>query len=114
MTDNEKNIQEVEVCAKLRTKNPFCATFLVVDDADEYLLPKQLLFTKLNLKLVEQFESKDTNYIIWAVRVWKWQEKKFMDVVSKLINQMIVKGHDDYIEYCENLLSNLYGELSQE
>ena len=114
MIDNEKNIQEVEVCAKLRTKNPFCATFLVVDDADEYLLPKQLLFTKLNLKLVGQFKSKDTNYIIWAVRVWKWQEKKFMDVVSKLINQMIVKGHNDYIEYCENLLSNLDGELSQE
>ena len=50
LIDNEKNIQEVEVCAKLRTKNPFCAIFLVVDDADEYLLPKQLLFTKLNQK----------------------------------------------------------------
>ena len=97
-----------------RTQKGMSAGIDVVDDADEYLLPKQLIFTKLNLKLVGQFESKDTNYIIWAVRVWKWQEKKFMDVVSKLINQMIVKGHDDYIEYCENLLSNLDGELSQE
>lgn len=113
MIDNEKDIQEVEVCIKLRNRNPFCATFLVVDDANEYLLPKQLIFTKLNLKLEGQFESKDTNYIIWAVKVWKWQEKKFMDVVSKLINQMIVKGHDDYIEYCENLIKNLDEEFSQ-
>lgn len=110
--DNKRNVQEVEVCIKLKNLNPFCSTFLVVDDANEYLLPKQLIFTKLNLKLVGQYESEDTNYIIWAVRVWKWQEKKFMDVVTKVINQMMVKGHYDYIEYCKNLIDNFGKEFS--
>ena len=86
---------------------PFCNHYMIVDVPEHYA---DQIFIRhgLPVKFGEEYYKKpDTGYVMVMLKVRKNREKDFLSSMEELKRKMILLGHTDYEEFCDNLWRGL-------
>jgi hypothetical protein len=76
-------------------------------DTYEYLADNLFIQEKMRVHFGNEYNKKGCKYVIVLCRVKKRDEEKFLKVMEKLKNKMLILGNRDYIEFCDSLLKNM-------
>lgn len=97
---------------EIATRWPFSRRFMYFDvrpyKADE-------IFVEMGIvPLFEQeMVSDNSPYVIVICRVSQKDAHKFELVMDKLGNKMLLTGYNDYLDYCDGMLSEIFNEMDR-
>lgn len=87
---------------KLKSFSPFSSSYVFLD-CDEYLADQLFIKHKVPVKFGGEFVRDGSRYRIISCKIRKKYEKSFLDALSEMYNKMILRGYEDYQEFCENV-----------
>lgn len=77
-------------------------------DTRDYLADQIFIKNKFPVRFGEEYFSPKTNYYIIFCRIKKSDTEKFITSMKELESKMLIMGHKDYCEVCENLQKIVY------
>lgn len=86
---------------KLKTFSPFSSSYVFLD-CEEYLSDQLFIKHRVPVKFGGEFVKKDSRYRIIRCKIRKRYEKCFLKALSEMYNKMLLRGYNDYQEFCEN------------
>lgn len=94
---------------KLKTFPLFKARYVYIDicSNDKYQADEIFVREQLHVDFYKDFAKDDTPYIIVVVKVSKKDTEKFEKCMEELGKKMLLKGYDDYPEFCERTMKML-------
>lgn len=93
--------RSLENYLKLKTFSPFSSSYVFLD-CDEYLADQLFIKHKVPVNFGGEFVRDDTRYRVISCKIRKKHEENFLKALSEMYNKMILRGYDDYQEFCEN------------
>lgn len=87
---------------KLNGFSLFTIPYVYVDH-NSYLADTLFLQRKIIMKFKAEMARVDSPYCIIFCKVLKRDIKKFEDALEKLKDKMLLLGHDDYVEICNEI-----------
>ena len=94
--DGQKTLNYI----RLRSLRPFTAKFAIIDSAEHYA-DQLFIDKKLPVTFKEHYIHPDTNYQIIFCNVKRNRVEDFIDAIEKLHNKMLLLGHTDYENACQ-------------
>lgn len=91
---------------KLESWLPCSSRYIYVDTQD-YLADRLFVQARLRVRYSGEFARKGSPYVIISCKVRKKDEGRFIKMLEKLPDRMLLMGHTDYMEYCRELIGNL-------
>ena len=91
-------------CLKIKTLSPFYLRFAYLD-IPEYVADTIFIQNKLHVKFGKEFKKEGNPYIIIMCKIRKKDFDKFEKSLEELERRMLLTGHTDYIEKCEEVKS---------
>ena len=82
-------------------------SFYAYIDSTDYLADQLFIKHKVRVDFGNEYGKKGTDYLIIFCKVRKTKEKEFINALSELENKMLLTGHQDYVDFCENMKEKL-------
>ena len=80
--------------------------FMYIDTKD-YLADDLFINENINVKYRGEFRRKDEKYIIVECKVRKNSVNKFLEIMEKFKNKMLLFGYNDYEKFCNEIFKYL-------
>lgn len=79
-------------------------------DSKDYKADSIILGEEIKMKIIKEFHKEGEEYCLIYCKVRKDDAIKFELAMDRLKSKMLVCGHNDYNEWCENAFGKLLGE----
>ena len=104
--DNLKNMKNF---LKLGGLSILSCQYMYVDHED-YLADALFAQNQVPVRFGHEFKRNGSPYCIITCRVWKKDIAGFERTMESLYNKMLLLGHSDYAEFCEELMGMIEKE----
>lgn len=84
---------------KLKSYSPFMSSYVFLD-CGEYLADQLFIKNKVPVKFGNEYARDDSRYRIIFCKIRKKYENNFLKALSEMYNKMILRGYEDYQEFC--------------
>lgn len=91
-----KNYMEID-------KFSFKYCYFCFVDTNEYLADKIFIRHKINVKFGDEYGREGSDYVIVFCKVKKKDQEEFREAMKELEKKMLLLGHTDYMDFCNQL-----------
>lgn len=79
-------------------------------DTKDYKADSIIFGEGIKMKIIKEFHIEGEKYCLIYCKVRKDDSIRFEVAMEKLKDKMLVCGHNDYEEWCENTFNKLFGK----
>lgn len=97
---------------KLRDFRPFSVLYAYIDHED-YLADALFIQEQIPVRFPKEMVKQGESYRVIFGRVRKKDCGRFENVLEKLPDKMLLCGHTDYADFCNNLMEELRLEMKE-
>jgi len=83
------------------TKKSLWNNFFCIFDLEDQSFQEMAYEKDIKVKIYKTFVHPEESYAIYFVKVPKKQTEVFVDILEELEKKMLLLGHTDYPEFCE-------------
>ncbi len=87
-------------------------SFYAFIDSTDYLADQLFIKHKVKVDFGKEYGQKGTDYLVIFCKVRKAKEKEFINALGELENKMLLTGHQDYSDFCENMKKKMVTDKS--
>ena len=76
-------------------------------DVPAYLADQLFIRHRVTVHFGEELHHPEAGYMIIFCKVRKKDSERFLDALSELPNKMLICGHLDYEDYCDDIIGRI-------